>query len=1096
MKKKRLSFIFLIFLIAFFVLLFRLFDLTIIHGETYRNFSDNNRMKKINIDATRGNIYDRNGEPIATSRLIYTLNAYSDRFNRLDDEEKENTLIKLTKILEEEGVNYQDDFFLSIYEFMYKDLDAYYKNDLLPYQRIIKIIQDNNLLKDIFLRSYSINDELTYYPIKRMREYLILKGKEMPVEISTSDGIKIEFNKNDDYDYLLDNNKITETTKAIDYIVEEVKNDDSFILNLISHPLSRKIVYDILKEKNLNGDIVLSDIIFTNDLLQIENKVSLSRKSPNISYDTDAKSDFLNLVKENALETLLSTAYTSQDRLIVPASILISEIEKKGIETNLTYDIDEESNSVQIYFENDDEKSSAVDELINIAIENDIIDDYILSNNIVNYAERALFDNGIYPRIYKNSWEYSYVSDKKDLLKKYEKELSSNELFNELKKEYSIGDINDYLAFGAISIANKLNSQGYFAYNPVKIANILNNTTLVKLEEEIPQDSGFEIVFQPNRYYPNGNIASHVVGYMGPISESYEIEEYVEYKKYDLNDTVGKTGLEESFEDTLRGSKGSKLVYTDVYGQTTDTIEEIKAIPGNNLYTTIDLDFQKEVEDILNDGLVAIRNGEKYQSYFGPFSTTKAENAQIATAVVMDVNTGAIRAMVSLPDYNPNIFVNGISNYDWNKLNDMNDKDIYAPRPILNNVTQSAFLPGSTFKTVVSLAALENGLDPKDNIDAYGFIQIGPNKFNDLIYTRTGGRWGNINLYDALKVSSNYYFYVLGLGYNPNKENDNDIKVTLDDIESITSRLGLQSPTNIEINIPRESSGHYPNLNGKRSILKSQLRSFLNTNLKKYALEETIINEDKLLNDIDTIVSWIDSGKEMSRQSVEDNLIEMGYDVEIKPDNRRDNLPDLIKYSYLNMAVWTQSDSLNMVIGQGQNAYTPMQMVQLAGIIANDGVKIQPTLVEKISNYNSTENIFTQTPKKSQTGIEKVYFADLKEGMRRVSNEAQYRNQFPFEIGSKTGTAQVGSINPNTGEEYDEFISEIAFAPYENPEIAVYVSIPQGVISSNVRGLVNDVIYAYYKYAKDDKTYSNQRLDSVFYKDKSEKNEINLETTN
>lgn len=234
----------------------------------------------------------------------------------------------------------------------------------------------------------------------------------------------------------------------------------------------------------------------------------------------------------------------------------------------------------------------------------------------------------------------------------------------------------------------------------------------------------------------------------------------------------------------------------------------------------------------------------------------------------------------------------------------------------------------------------------------------------------------------------------------------------------------------------------------------------------------------------------------MSRQSVEDNLIEMGYDVEIKPDNRRDNLPDLIKYSYLNMAVWTQSDSLNMVIGQGQNAYTPMQMVQLAGIIANDGVKIQPTLVEKISNYNSTENIFTQTPKKSQTGIEKVYFADLKEGMRRVSNEAQYRNQFPFEIGSKTGTAQVGSINPNTGEEYDEFISEIAFAPYENPEIAVYVSIPQGVISSNVRGLVNDVIYAYYKYAKDDKTYSNQRLDSVFYKDKSEKNEINLETTN
>lgn len=1077
MKKNRLRIIFIVFLIAFLILLSRLFQLTIVEGDKFREFSDNNRMKQINIDASRGIIYDRNGQELASNKAMYNLNAYKDRFSSLDKSEKKEVLTKLIKILEEDGVNYLSNYQLSIYEFVYENKEDYFREEKFPVDRVIDIIKNSDLLEEILNSKLDINKDTSFAPINMMKDYLIMKGKEVPVSIKLTNELEISFVKNDKYEKLLKNKAISATTKPLDYIISIIKEDDSYINYMMSHPLARKLVYKIMQDKSLTANIKLSGIIFSMDKDFVELKSRLNNINPSITFDSKAKDDFLTLVKSTeALNNLLLKSYKTDDRLIVPASILINNVEKSGKDTALDFKVNEKDNTVDIvHSDGSNKENNEVDQLIKMAADQKILDDFILSEDVLPLVQSELFAVGVYPKIYLKNWEYSYIKDKEDLLTRSKNVEKAEDLFNEYKKENEIEDLDEYTAYSFLNISNKINSSGFLAYSPTSISKNINENSVAKIEETIAKNSGFEVVQESNRFYPNRNTASHMVGYTGSISEAFEIAEFVEYKKYDLSDNVGKSGLEESFEDTLRGSKGKRLVYTDVYGRTTDVIEETKAIPGNNLYSTIDLDFQREVENILDDLLLSIQKGTNYQSYYGPYSVSKSPSAQIASAVVMNTKTGEILAMVSRPDYDPNLFVNGITATDWKKLNDTDPKDIYAPRPIMNNVLQSAFTPGSTFKTVTSLAALEKGLDANNRIDNYGFIQIGSNKFNDLIYTRSGGRWGNLNLYDALKVSSNYYFYVLGLGYNPNKPGDNDVKVTLEDIESMTKRLGLQDKTGVEINYPTESKGYHPSLVGKKTVLRAGLNGMLRRDLKNYIKEGVKKSENELNNDIATILSWIETGPDMPKGDVIKGLESMKYDSNKRLNNERESLFEKIKYNYLNMAKWTQGDSLNMVIGQGQNAYTPMQMVQLASIIANDGKLVHPTLISKIKNYNNTEDIFNQNIRTKETGVDSKYFADVKEGMRRVSEKVRYRSSLPFEVGSKTGTAEVDSIDPKTGENYKDIISEISFAPFKDPEIAVYVSIVEGKSSPSIQMATNDIIYAYYKYVKDNPSYSNQR---------------------
>ena len=117
----------------------------------------------------------------------------------------------------------------------------------------------------------------------------------------------------------------------------------------------------------------------------------------------------------DALKNILEKSYKDDDRLVVPASILINMIEKKNVNTNLTFTVDEETNIVSIeYIENKNDSELAIDKLMRLANENDVVDEFILSEEVLDNAQTALFNIGIYPRIYLSEWEYSYIKDKQD----------------------------------------------------------------------------------------------------------------------------------------------------------------------------------------------------------------------------------------------------------------------------------------------------------------------------------------------------------------------------------------------------------------------------------------------------------------------------------------------------------------------------------------------------------------------------------------------------------------------------------------------------------------------------------------------------------
>ncbi len=189
----------------------------------------------------------------------------------------------------------------------------------------------------------------------------------------------------------------------------------------------------------------------------------------------------------------------------------------------------------------------------------------------------------------------------------------------------------------------------------------------------------------------------------------------------------------------------------DVYGNTTNVIEEEQAVPGNNLYLTIDSKLQKVAEDSLKHALEEIqKGGGEFKSQWGgnyKFGINKKKgrpyiNATSGSVVAIDVKTGELLALANYPAYDPNLFSTGISNTDWVSLFPENEEDPLAPRPLYNIAIQTAIQPGSTFKMVTALAALEKGLSPDKTIRDMGYVDIGTERFGCWIWhSHRGYSW-------------------------------------------------------------------------------------------------------------------------------------------------------------------------------------------------------------------------------------------------------------------------------------------------------------------------------------------------------------------
>ena len=262
---------------------------------------------------------------------------------------------------------------------------------------------------------------------------------------------------------------------------------------------------------------------------------------------------------------------------------------------------------------------------------------------------------------------------------------------------------------------------------PVTILERVSWDDIAKVTVNAPALPGITAEVGLSRYYPRGMDTAHVVGYVGPVSD-YDLEQMenpdplLRIPRFQ----IGKTGTENKLELLLRGSAGTRRIEVNALGRVMRELDREEGKAGANIQLTLDARLQAYVE--------ARMDGES------------------AAAVVIDCETGDLRAIGNAPSFDPNLFVRGISVADWNALNE----NIY--RPLAAKAVQGAYPPGSTFKMMTALAALRAGVvTPDETIHCGGFTTVSGTRFHCW---RNGGH-GNVNLHESLKQSCDCYYYEL-----------------------------------------------------------------------------------------------------------------------------------------------------------------------------------------------------------------------------------------------------------------------------------------------------------------------------------------------
>lgn len=480
----------------------------------------------------------------------------------------------------------------------------------------------------------------------------------------------------------------------------------------------------------------------------------------------------------------------------------------------------------------------------------------------------------------------------------------------------------------------KLKKQQRHSLDPVPLRFKLTDDEIARLAVNQHLLDGVEVEAELVRNYPRAGLFAHVLGYTGRISER-ELQRFTDdqVQRYSGTRSIGKIGIEKSYEDVLQGEVGSQNVETNASGRVMRVLDREDPRQGKDLTLYLDADLQETA-------VVAL------QGHRG-------------AVVAIDVKTGGVLAAVSNPGFDPNLFVNGIGYDDYRALNASPD------HPLINRFLQGAYPPGSTVKPLMALAGLHFGvLNPAQKLFDPGYFML-PNVSRPYHDMERGGH-GWVDLKRALAESCDTYFYDLGA------------RMGIDNIAQFGPHFGLGQQTGIDI--PHERSGIWPSRSWKRAYIG-------------------------------------------------------------RP--------------------WYPGDTVNMAIGQGYVLATPLQLAVMVATIANRGKRMRPQLVKSIGGEPVTPVVEEQLDLSAQTwdeviaGMAEVMRPDGHGTGRRLSVNANYS------MAGKSGTAQVVGIPQ--GEKYDaDALRErhrdhalfIAFAPVEDPKIAVAVIVENGELGALTAGPV------------------------------------------
>ncbi|MDR6854725.1 penicillin-binding protein 2 [Variovorax guangxiensis] len=312
------------------------------------------------------------------------------------------------------------------------------------------------------------------------------------------------------------------------------------------------------------------------------------------------------------------------------------------------------------------------------------------------------------------------------------------------------------------------------SFDSIPIRTRLSDEEVARFAAQRYRFPGVEIKARLFRNYPNGELAAHVLGYIGRINqrEKTAMEDWSEEDQanYKGTDYIGKLGIEQSYEKTLHGHTGVEQMETSAGGRAVRRLGSHPATPGNTVKLSLDIKLQKLIEDMFGERRGAL--------------------------VAIDPNSGEILAFVSKPTFDPNLFVEGIDGESWAALNESIDK------PLLNRALRGTYPPGSTYKPFMALAALQlNKRAPSVVVNDPGFYTFGGHTFR----SHEGGL-GGVDMHRAIQMSSNTYFYSLA------------VDMGVDAIHDFMKPLGFGQITGIDVQ--GEVRGLLPSTTWKREAYK------------------------------------------------------------------------------------------------------------------------------------------------------------------------------------------------------------------------------------------------------------------------------------
>ena len=527
-------------------------------------------------------------------------------------------------------------------------------------------------------------------------------------------------------------------------------------------------------------------------------------------------------------------------------------------------------------------------------------------------------------------------------------------------------------------------------YQPIPITKEANENQVLEILEQSDIFPGIGAQPVSIRYYPSyaGERATHVLGYVGPITESdLNNDKGIRYYR---NEFIGKSGIEFVYDKYMRGKAGVRTVIVDRKEAVTQESRNTPSVPGNHLVVNINAKLQSVVEQELKSAVMRA----KASGYRG----------DAGAAIVLDVNTGGVLAMASYPDYDLNIWENGITVKQA--------RELYSEKtavPALSRAIQGGFAPASTFKVVSLAAAVEAGYSLKDKYNCPGQVEIGTRIFKNF----EGKAAGRIDMTTAMAISCDSIWYQIaydewvrdgGLKPKPNR-NDYFFKTA--------ANFGVGKKTGIDLR--SESSGRLPNREWK--IARYEDNKDFYCNYEKRAKKSQLTP----------------------------------YLIEIARENCLDG--DKVR----------AGDMVNFSIGQGDVLMTPLQMAVMYSAIANGGKFVVPQIAKAIVKPDGKVVKQFEPKTNGELPIKKSTLKFLQKSLRAVVTSGTARGAFSglgVEISGKTGTGQVFGRNLD-GSAKDDTSWFASYGPTANPQYAVVMMVSQGGFGASTSGVGVRRIYEY-----------------------------------